>query len=574
MAKIPLDSLKKLLIESGIVKQGDFDSSQREAERTGRDVFEILVSRGLVSPDYMNQVFAGYYKLPLVKLVGVNIQADVLNLLPEDVARTKGAVAFEKTSDGKIKIAMLDPGNLETIKFLERYLQKPIEINFSTPEDLRYAFSLYRREIMENFQKLLEEQLKQVQRLQISKAADLAKIAGELPVVAIVDNLIAYAAALNSSDIHLEIFENEVLIRFRIDGLLREVARLSQEIHAALVARIKILSGCQIDEHSKPQDGRIRYQRGNDIFDIRVAIMPTFYGEKVTMRLLMASTKPLSFSELGMTKAQSVILEKNIKKTFGMVLSTGPTSSGKTTTQYSILSFLNRQEVNIVTVEDPIEYELRYINQTQINPKAGIDFASGLRAFLRHDPNIIMVGEIRDSETAEIATHAALTGHLVLSTLHTNDAPTAVPRLMDMGVPQFLVSATLNLVMAQRLVRRVCDECIESYPITDEQKNAIFGQLKISVPEKANIFQMPQTLFRGKGCQSCHWTGFRGRMAVFEILDVDAEIRDYISQKDFTLEGLKRLMNKKGMKTMFEDGLDKSILGMTTVDEVLRVIRE
>ncbi len=574
MVKIPLENLKKLLVEPGVVKSGDFDSSQREADRIGRNILEVLVSRGFVSADYMNQVLAQYYRIPLVKLVGVEIQTDVLNFLPEDIARTRSAVAFEKTPEGKIKVAMLDPGDLETIKFLERYLQKSIEISFTTVDDLRYAFSLYRREIMENFQKLLEEQLKQVQRLQVSKASDLAKAALELPVVAIVDNLIAYAAALNSSDIHLEIFENEVLIRFRIDGLLREVARLPQEIHLALVARIKIMAGAQIDEHSKPQDGRIRYKRGEDVFDIRVAIMPTFYGEKVTMRLLMASTKPLSFTELGMTPDQIAIVNKNIKKTFGIILSTGPTSSGKTTTQYSILSSLNRPEVNIVTIEDPIEYELHYVNQTQINPRAGIDFASGLRAFLRHDPNVIMVGEIRDNETAEIATHAALTGHLVLSTLHTNDAPTAVPRLMDMNVPQFLVSATLNLVMAQRLVRKVCDECIESLPATEEQKKSILGQLKISAPEKMENFAMPQTLYRGKGCQSCHWSGFRGRLAIFEILDVDSEIREYISEKGFTLEGLKRLMNKKGMKTMFEDGLDKAQLGMTTVDEVLRVIRE
>jgi type IV pilus assembly protein PilB len=574
MPKIPLENLKKQILETGLVQEGDFISSQREAERTGRNILEILVSRGLVSTDYMNQMLADYHRVSLARLIGVEIPMEVLNTFPEDVARSKSAVAFEKTEEGKLKVGMLDPGDLETIKFLERYSRKPLEIFLTTQDDLRYAFSLYRREIMENFQKLLEDQLHQLQRLQVGKVADLTRIASELPVVAIVDNLISYAAAMNASDIHIEIFDEELLIRFRIDGLLREIARLSKEIHPALVARIKIIASMQIDEHSKAQDGRIRYKRGQDVFDIRVAIMPTFYGEKVTMRLLLSSIKPLSFSELGMTQKQSEIVEKNIKKTFGMILSTGPTSSGKTTTQYSILSSLNRTEVNVVTIEDPIEYELKYINQTQVNPKAGVDFASGLRAFLRHDPNIIMVGEIRDSATAEIATHAALTGHLVLSTLHTNDAPTAVPRLIDMGVPAFLVSATLNLVMAQRLVRKVCSECIESFSITEDLSDSILGQLKISAPERVESFSLPQILYHGKGCKSCRWTGCRGRLAIFEFLDVDSEVREYISKKDFTLEGLKRIINRKGMKTMFEDGIEKAQLGLTTVEEVLRVIRE
>jgi type II secretory ATPase GspE/PulE/Tfp pilus assembly ATPase PilB-like protein len=302
--------------------------------------------------------------------------------------------------------------------------------------------------------------------------------------------------------------------------------------------------------------------------------MPTFYGEKITMRLLLSGLKPLSFQELGMTSEQIAMVEKNIKKTFGMVLSTGPTSSGKTTTQYSILSYLNKPEVNIVTIEDPIEYELRYINQTQVNPKAGIDFASGLRAFLRHDPNIIMVGEIRDFDTADVSTNAALTGHLVLSTLHTNDAPTAIPRLVDMGVPPFLVSATLNIVMAQRLVRRICPDCIESYEIDDLTKEAIISQVKQLGEERLVSFSMPEMLYRGKGCRNCNYTGYRGRLAIFEMLDVDSDIRNYIVRKDFTLDGLKKIMAQKEMKTMFEDGLDKAKLGQTTVQEILRVIRE
>ncbi len=572
--RIPLDSLRKLLVDAGLVSQGDFDSSLREAQRAGRDIAEILISRRFVSQEYFDSLLAGYYKLPLANLTGKELSPEILNILPEEVARSRSAVAFERDKE-KVKVALLDPGNLETIKFLERYINKPLMIHLATEDDLKYAFSQYRQEIVKSFQDSIAEQVRMVARMNVTgRGSDLAKAATELPVVSIVDSLIAYAAALNATDVHLEALANEVLIRFRIDGILREIAHLPVEIHPALVARIKIMAGCQIDEHSKPQDGRIKYQRGTEIFDIRVAVMPTYYGEKITLRLLLAAIKPLSFLELGMTNEQVVILERNIKKTFGMILSTGPTSSGKTTTQYSILSRLNRPEVNMVTIEDPIEYELRYVNQTQVNPRAGIDFASGLRAFLRPDPNIIMVGEVRDSETAEIATHAALTGHLVLSTLHTNDASTAVPRLVDMGVEPFLVAATLNLVMAQRLVRRICRECIETIEVTDATQQAIVNQLKISSPGKVQGFAMPKTLYHGKGCQVCGWRGYKGRLAIFEFFEMLPEIRNYIADRNFTLDGLKNLATAKGMKTMFEDGLDKAQLGLTTVEEVLRVIRE
>ena len=573
MIRIPLDNLKQLLIESGLVKDVDFSSSQREAERTGRDVTEILVSRGFVTQEYLDQILSSYYHAPLANLVGEEISPDVLNIIPEDIARARNAVVFARDND-KLKVAVMDPSDLETIKFLEGYTQKQLMIYFATERDLQYAFSQYRKEILENFQRSLEDQMRYVNRMQLGQVSDLAKAATEVPIVAIVDNLISYGAALNATDIHIEVLADALLIRFRIDGILREVARLSVEIHPAIIARIKILSGMQIDEHAKPQDGRLKYKRGNEMFDIRVATMPTFYGEKITMRLLLAGAKPLSFAELGMTPDQVATIEKNIKKTFGMVLSTGPTSSGKTTTQYSILSFLNKPEVNIVTIEDPIEYELRFVNQTQVNVKAGITFASGLRAFLRHDPNIVMVGEIRDNETADIATNAALTGHLVLSTLHTNDASTAVPRLIDMGVPPFLVSATLNVIMAQRLVRKVCAECIESYTPEQTMEDSIREQLAVVAPDTAKSYKLPTILYHGKGCKACNWKGYLGRVAIFEILDVDADIRTYIANKDFTLDGLRKLMATKGMKTMFEDGLHKAEMGMTTLEEVFRVIRE
>lgn len=571
MPRIPPDKLKTLVIETGLVTSADFDAAKEEADRTGRDIGEILVSKGFLSEEYLSQIMAGYFGVSLAGLTRREIPSTLLGILPEDVARSKNAVVFEKTN-GTLKVAMLDPGELETITFLERYTGKKIEPYLATDADMRHALAQYRKPIVESFQRLITEQLRAVTRLK--GVTDLSRLATEVPIVSIVDSVISYAAALNASDIHIEIISDAILIRFRIDGILREIARLAPEIHAPIIARIKIMSGLQIDEHSKPQDGRIKYKRGEEVFDIRVSVMPTFYGEKVAMRLLLGGIKPLSLAELGMLDDHIKITQKNSKKTFGMILSTGPTSSGKTTTQYSMLAILNRPEVNIVTIEDPIEYELRYVNQTQVNPKAGIDFASGLRAFLRQDPNIIMVGEIRDKETAEIATHAALTGHLVLTTLHTNDAATAVPRLTDMGVQSFLVSSTLNMIMAQRLVRKICPDCIESFEPPEAIKEAILEQLKSIALAKAEKYKMPKLIYRAKGCKACGHSGYQGRLAIFEILDVDEDVREYISRRDFTLSGLRKLAFEKGMRTMFEDGMLKAEKGITTVEEVLRVIRE
>jgi len=465
---------------------------------------------------------------------------------------------------------MLDPANLEALEFLEKYTGYFVKPYLALEEDLQSIFAQYGQVVSSDFQKTIQESIQASLKL---KGVEAEKAATEFPIVSLTDNLISYAASLRSTDIHIEPLADEVLIRFRIDGVLREIIRLAKEIHPAIVARIKILSDLQIDEHNKPQDGRLKYKYADTIFDIRVAIMPTMYGEKVEMRLLTSSTKPMSFQELGMLEETIKIAENNITKTNGMVLVTGPTGCGKTTTLYAMLNKLNRSEVNIVTIEDPIEYELKYVNQTQVNPKAGIEFSTGLRAFLRQDPNIIMVGEIRDNETAEIAVHAALTGHLVLSTLHTNDAVTSIPRLMDMGIPPFLLSATLNLVMAQRLVRKICSECIESYQPPQSIYQTIDQQLKTIKGEFAKPFR-PKLLYHGKGCPSCNYTGYRGRLAIYESFDVDEKVRAYIQRTDFSLDGLKKIAFTEGTKTMFEDGLIKAELGQTTIEEVMRVIKE
>lgn len=569
MLVIPLEQLKKLLIENGLLSESDFENALKESQRTEKNLVDILISRGFLTKEYYADLLADYLKIERVKLVGQTIPKEVLTLIPEDISRTKNAVAFEKL-DNTLKVAMLDPVNLETLSFLEKYTGYFIKPYLALEEDLQSAFSQYGAAASSDFQKTIQESIRASLKL---KGLEAEKAATEFPIVSLIDNLISYAASLNASDIHIEILSDEVLVRFRIDGVLREILRLAKEIHPAVVARIKILSGLQIDEHNKPQDGRFKYKYADTIFDIRVAIIPTMYGEKVEMRLLTGSVKPMSFAELGMLEETIKIVENNITKTHGMILATGPTGSGKTTTLYAILNKLNRPEVNIITLEDPIEYELKYINQIQVNPKAGIDFANGLRAILRQDPNIIMVGEIRDNETAEIAVNAALTGHLVLSSLHTNDAPTAVPRLFDMNIPPFLVSATVNMIIAQRLVRKICKECIESYEVDSSLCDSVNQQLKITKGKFAPVFK-PKFLYRGKGCKSCGYTGFRGRVAIYEAFDVNEKAREYIQRPDFSIDGLRNIAFSQGMKTMFEDGLAKAELGQTTIEEVLRVIKE
>lgn len=567
--KIALQILKPLLMQTGLVSEEQFASALEKSKRTGQNVSDLLISQGVITQDYLVDLLSKFFNTPRVKVSGKEINFDILNLIPEDIARARNAIIFDK-QDEYIHLALTDPTDLESINFIQRYTGLSAKVFLTTDDDLKSAFALYRKQLTENFANIIEDNLRKVS---IVEGMDLAEAASDMPIVSLFDTIIIYAYSLNASDIHIERLSDTIMIRFRVDGILREIVRLPKEVHNALVARVKILAGLQIDEHNRAQDGRFKYQKGDDSFDMRVSILPTFYGEKINMRLLLGATKPLSFEELGMERDTIEIMNDNVKRSYGMILVTGPTGSGKTTTLYSVLSKLNRPEVNIVTVEDPIEYELRYVNQVQVNSKAGLDFANGLRSILRQDPNIIMVGEIRDSETAGIAVNAALTGHLVLSTLHTNDATTAVPRLFDLGVQQFLVSATVNAVIAQRLVRKVCRNCIESYKLTAETKASIERQLKNS-PFKKKNYTIPSELYRGRGCRICNNTGYKGRLAIYEVFNVSEDMRTYMQSPDFSLDGLREIAGKHNMVSLFEDGVRKAQTGLTTIEEIFRVVKE
>ncbi len=569
MKQFPAKQLKDILVGDGVVSEAVFDAATKDAARLKQNAVGLLVARGVVTWDYFYNLLSKFYGVSLANLSGVAIDEQSLRLIPEDVAHQKRAIIFARGEDGSFYVAMEDPGDLQAIDFLKKYLNAPIIPFLATDDDLNRGYQIYSQKSAEDFKTIIRQNIAAAES---SGVADASEAAAGLPIVSIVDNIISYAVTSRASDIHLEIFDADFLVRYRIDGILHEMIRLPKEIQPAIIARVKILSNLKLDEHQKPQDGRFRASISGNVIDARVSVMPTLYGEKIAMRILPATSRPFSFEELGFFEDHVKILNENLKKAFGMLLVTGPTGSGKTTTLYAMISLLNKPEVNIVTVEDPIEFGIANVNQTQINPDAGITFAAGLRAIVRQDPNVVMVGEIRDRETAEIAVHSALTGSLVLSTLHTNNAPTSIPRLLDIGIQPFLAAAVLNVVAAQRLVRRVCLDCIASYK-PDETTIQSIRQELVNLKIK-DSFRAPKLLYKGEGCPACNYLGYKGRIGIYEIMPISESVRKFIVSPNFTLDGLETLAKQEGMLSMFEDGLRKAERGITTIEEVLRVIRE
>ena len=458
---------------------------------------------------------------------------------------------------------MENPEDFEALEFAKRHTGLTIVPHFTTKEVLNAALGQYKKSINEDFQRIISENLKKASPGTVEE--DLARAAEEVPIVKILDTIISYSLAERASDIHIETMSEEVVVRFRIDGVLRDIIKLQRGVEAALVARIKILSNLKIDEHRVPQDGRYKFSLDDEVVSLRISIIPSFYGENVVMRLLQEGARPLSLEELGLTGHNLELIRANITKPHGMILVTGPTGSGKTTTLYSVLNILNTIEVKTCTIEDPIEYAMARITQIQVNPKTGVEFSAGLRALMRHDPDIIMVGEIRDRETAEIAIHAALTGHLVLSTLHTNTAAGAIPRFLDMGVEDFLLASTVNVIVAQRLVRKICNNCISKYQPTENVVKKLSKDLGVDLKN--------QKYYKGKGCDQCNMKGYTGRIGIYEALAASEKVRELIISKS-TSESIQKQAVSEGMTTMLQDGLDKVASGLTTIEEVIRVVRE
>lgn len=557
--KIDEKTLKSILVESGMIDEGEFDDALQTSQELGKRIEDVLIFRGLINQQTIAQLIADYYKVPYVSFKHEKISDEVLALIPERMARNYKIVPFGKEGTS-LKMAMSNPGDVEAIEFAKRHSGMSVIPHYASDEDIKALLNQYKRNIRKEFDQVIEEN---IQKARIE--GNLQQAAEKLPVIKVLDTIFEYAIAERASDIHIEIQEEQVIIRFRIDGILKDILKLPRGIEEALIARVKILSNLKLDERRIPQDGRYKFNLNDEIVSLRVSIIPGFYGENVVMRLLRESARPLSLEELGITGQNLEIVNDNIKKPNGMILVTGPTGSGKTTTLYSVLNILNSVRVKICTIEDPIEYGIKRVTQIQINPKTGLTFAAGLRALLRHDPDTIMVGEIRDGETAEIAVHAALTGHLVLSTLHTNSAVGTIPRILDMGVESFLAASTINMVVAQRLVRKICDVCKVSYDpgadVLERLKNDFGHEMSSS------------KFFKGKGCQECRETGYQGRLAIYEILPVTEKIREMIGKRASTDE-LFEQAKAEGMISMIDDGLTKIASGQTTVEEVLRVAQE
>jgi type IV pilus assembly protein PilB len=557
--KLSQTELKKIIVDSGFVQEKDFNDAAKTASELDKEIFDILIFRGFINEDTVAKLVSEHFRVPYANLKHASIADNILALIPEKMARMYRIVPLEKKGT-ELKLAMEDPENFEALEFAKRHTNLEIVPHYASREDLSKALGQYKKGIKEDFEKIISENIKKA-----GKEDDLAKAAEEVPIVKILDTILGYAIAEKASDIHIEIQAEDVVVRFRIDGVLRDIVKLSRGVEAALVARVKILSNLKIDEHRVPQDGRYKFSVDDAIVSLRISIIPGFYGENVVMRILKETSRPLSLEELGLTGHGLEVIRANITKPHGMILVTGPTGSGKTTTLYSILNILNTIEVKICTIEDPIEYGIGRVSQIQVNTKTGLKFSTGLRALLRHDPDIIMVGEIRDKETAEIAIHSALTGHLVLSTLHTNTAAGAIPRFLDMGVEDFLLASTLNVIVAQRLVRKICDSCIAKYNPDAQIRKKLAKDLGVNLDN--------QKFYKGKGCNNCNRKGYSGRVGIFEVLEASEKIRSLITQKATSGEIEKQAVSD-GMTTMLQDGLDKVASGLTTIEEVIRVVRE
>jgi len=567
--------LKKILEKSDIIPPQEFEKFSKEAEKFGKTLENYLIEKKIITSSSLYENASGYFKVPFINLKDQIIRKDILFNIPEPIATTHQVVSFA-ADDKEIKIATLDPENIEIFEFIRKKTNlKPI-IYLTTPESLNETIKQYHKSLKAEFKDLADENID-------TGDDNLKKLAENLPIVRIVDTLLEYAIFEGASDIHIEPEEKDIIARYRVDGILRTVMTLPKNVQPGIIARIKILANLKVDEHRLPQDGRFKINAKEYKVAFRVSIIPTFDGEKIVMRLLNEKAQILTLEQLGFQPSALDTIKRNISKPHGMILVTGPTGSGKTTTLYTVLNILNTPEVNIMTIEDPIEYRMPRVNQSQVNPKIGYTFAAGLRAFLRQDPNIIMVGEIRDQETAEIAIHAAMTGHLVLSTLHTNDAVTTLPRLSDMGVPAFLVATTTHMIVAQRLVRKICPNCIQSYKLDKQTIAELKQQLDLenimkTLEEKKIIINAKQGIeallfYRGKGCKQCSNSGYRGRLGIYEVLEVTEEMSELILRKVSPTE-LKKQAEKQKMLTIVEDGFIKAKNGITTIEEIMRVTKE
>lgn len=560
-------SIEEILLSQGVLRQDQIAAIKLESINSGQTIESIILQHNFATPEQVTRAKAGLWGIPFIKLEGQAISSEVLNLIPESVARRYQLVPFGREGD-ILMVAMADPLDLQVIQFVEKKAGLRTRRYLAMADDILKAISdQYSQNLTTDVASALKEVSDASELEQKPSELDQAEVIREAPVANIVTQLLEYAVKTKASDIHIEPQENQTRVRYRIDGILHEKVILPKKVHDAVVSRIKILSSLKIDEKRLPQDGRFTFEYLDKEVDLRISTLPTVYGEKVVMRLLSKSTKPPTLPELGLRGTALKNLENQMTRSHGIILICGPTGSGKTTTLYSILSKLSTARVNILTVEDPVEYQILGTNQVQVNPQVGLTFASALRSFLRQDPNIILVGEIRDTETAELAIQAALTGHEVFSTLHTNSAAGALPRLLDMGAEPFLLASAINAVEGQRILRKICEHCRYAYTPPPEVVTNIQQVLGPLMTKK------PVQLYKGKGCSECGNLGYSGRMGIYEVLTVSEKIMKLILQRASTAE-IEKQSIEDGMITMKQDGYLKVLEGITTLEEVLRVAQD
>ena len=581
--KTSSSQLKNFILDSGLVSKSVYEAAEKEAEEKGVAIEDLLVSQGRVSEDDLRRMHAYVLGVPFINLSKEKISYDVLSLIPEPIARAHNVVAFKK-NDRELEVAMLDVEDLRSIEFIKKKVGLKILPRLTDAESIKHAILQYQKTLRDEFGDLIKRESAAINIIAEDQEgvseADLKKLAEDVPVVRIVNALLKHAIIQNASDIHIEPMENEVLVRYRIDGILHDAMTLPKNAAASVTARIKVLSSLKLDEKRLPQDGRFKMSIDNEKVSFRVSLLPTYYGEKTVMRLLREGGGGFTLESLGFHGEGLERIHKAMKQTTGMILTTGPTGSGKTTTLYTVLDILNTPDVNISTVEDPIEYQMPRINQTQVRPEIGFTFSRGLRALVRQDPDIIMVGEIRDNETAALAVNAALTGHLVLSTLHTNSSAGAVPRLMDMDVEPFLLSSTIRVVIAQRLVRRLFGQK-ESYKLTKEEVVSLRAFVDVDrilqtliaegVVQKTAKFD-DITFYRPVPSEESS-EGYKGRLVINEVLMASPAIMELVLARA-SADKIEKQAREEGMLTMAEDGIFKAAQGLTTIEEVLRVINE
>lgn len=574
--KSKLAQIKNFLLEKNLIKPEQIMEVEKEMEVTTKSLEEIFIAKNIFSAREYAKIKGQAFNMESISLDDITVETEVLNLLPQKVANNYEMVIFERQGN-EIKVGLVNPRDFkaqEAIEFLAG--QQGLDPKYYAISLIDYAnvlrqYSGFKKEIgtaLESAREKFSEEEKE-EAVRIEEVTDNVDAIKSAPVAKIVSVIIRHAVEGGASDIHIEPKHHEGRVRYRVDGVLHTTITLPDYLYNAVVSRIKVLANLKLDETRKPQDGRIRMNLNGDEIDLRVSVFPMLSAEKVVMRVLDTSAGVPTLTELGFSDYHIKIIDSNIVKPHGIFLLTGPTGSGKTTALYSVLNMLNSEGANITTLEDPIEYYIEGINQSQISPEIGFTFASGLRAVLRQDPNIIMVGEIRDNETAQLVVHAGLTGHLVFSTLHTNSAWGAIPRLIDMKGEAFLLASTLNMLMAQRLVRKVCPNCRQELKLPPSAEKIVMKEIANIPPGYLTEFNGKYKFYKGTGCTDCGNTGYLGRTVIAEILEISSEFKDLIA-RDFTMDDVRDLMKQQGFVTLMQDGIIKGLKGITTIEEVLR----